>query len=860
MPTPLDPVELRRQAQEARSDFSLGRPAQAAGRYRDLLRRIERSGDERDEVLASQAHALLGLAIAQFETSGRLRASMTLLDGAEAVAQRSAASAMVAAIRGQRGLLLLRSGERRQALRAFDAAAEVRGTAEVYDQISILLNRGVLHLDVGSLDQAVRDFEECVSIAERSDDTTLLWKARHNLAFADFLAGRVPRALAAMEEVERKIERDLRPILLLDRARVLREVGLVGEADTLLARAADDLHAAGLHQDVGETGLVRAECALVERDAVRARRLARSAEQLFARRGNTLWQRRAQLLVLRCERSTLEQRPAAARRTALRRLAARARGLAETCRAERRYDLAAPADLLATECELRARGLSPSRARDRLPAPPRVRATDPLETRLHTRVIRALVAAQDGEPARAAAEVRRGLGELGSYQSGFGSLDLRTASAVHGLPLARLGLDLAVRTGSPAQMFAAVERSRALSTRLAPVSPPGDERTAELLTDLRRTEEQARGLAGEPAAGERLASLRARVATLRGEVRARAWELEGGTEDPGAAGVGARLSQVRRAAVAEGTAFVTFVVHESRMQAVLATGRAPRVLDLGPAVEVLELVQRVRADLDALALPHVPLPLAQAVRGSAAAGLARLDALLLAPLRVDGTPLVVSCSPALAVLPWTSLPSRHRTPVVVSPSAATWLRGSGASRRTQPLVVSVAGPGLHRAELEAGAVQATWPGARLLVGTEASTSAVARSLREADLVHVAAHGSHQQQSPLFSSLRLADGPLYAYELDADGPAAPCVVLSACEAGVSTLRPGGEGLGLTNVLLHLGARSVLAGVARLADDVAARVMARVHTSMAAGVGSAQALSDAVAEEEDPAPFVTFGSTW
>jgi hypothetical protein len=48
---------------------------------------------------------------------------------------------------------------------------------------------------------------------------------------------------------------------------------------------------------------------------------------------------------------------------------------------------------------------------------------------------------------------------------------------------------------------------------------------------------------------------------------------------------------------------------------------------------------------------------------------------------------------------------------------------------------------------------------------------------------VAAHGSHIRQNPLFSSLELADGPLFAYEI-ADRRVAPHVVLSACELGRS----------------------------------------------------------------------------
>jgi CHAT domain-containing protein len=167
---------------------------------------------------------------------------------------------------------------------------------------------------------------------------------------------------------------------------------------------------------------------------------------------------------------------------------------------------------------------------------------------------------------------------------------------------------------------------------------------------------------------------------------------------------------------------------------------------------------------------------------------------------------------------------------------------------------------LRRAVGEAARVSDSWPGAELLTGQAATTERVRSAVATADVVHIAGHGTHQQESPLFSSLRLVDGPLFAYELDSDGGSAPCVVLSACEAGLATVRPGDEGLGLTNVLLHLGSRSVVAGVARVRDDVAARVMARVHASMATGTDSAQALADALAEEEEAAPFVTFGGAW
>lgn len=856
MATLLDPEALRVEVEAARDHSQHGQPALAIERYRSLRRRIERSGDARAEVRAQRARVLLGLAAAQFEVSGRLGPAMSLLATAERVAQDAGSGALLASIRGQRGLLLLRGGRRREALRAFDSAAAVRHQADRFDSSRILLNRGVLHLDIGSLDQAAEDFRECLTTLTRTEDALLRWKASHNLAFVDFLWGRIPRALAAMESAERELGDelgdDLPSIGLLDRARVLREAGLASDADLLLARAADEFEQSGLVQDLAETQLARAECALVEDDPERARLLARRAEGLFARRGNVQWRRRAQLLVLRCDRRAADERPPSARRVLLRRLAARARRLADDCRAERRTDLVRPALLLALECELRTRTAAEDLAL------PRMRSTDPLPARLQTREVRALVALHRGDLVRAASEVRHGLGELGSYQGSFGSLDLRTASAVHGLPLARLGLEIADRNGSPADFFAAVERARAISTRLAPVGPPTDERTADLLTELRRSQEEARDLEGNAAFAEQLARLRSRAARLQREIRARAWEVEGATER--SVSVSARVADVRAAAGALGTAFVTFVVHGGRWRAVVASGRRPRMFDLAGEDEVAEIVQRLRADLDALAMPLLPAPLADAVRRSLDAGLLRLDHLLLGPLRLGGSPLVVSCSRDLVLAPWSLLPSRRGLPVIITPSATAWLRTGQPARRAGPRVVAVAGPGLHRAQEEAERVQGTWLGAELLTGQAATTEAVRTALAATDVVHVAGHGTHQQESPLFSSLRLVDGPLYAYELDAHGGVAPCVVLSACEAGLATVRPGDEGLGLTNVLLHLGSRSVLAGVARVRDDVAARVMGQVHTAMSAGTDSAQALADALADGEQVAPFVAFGSTW
>ena len=128
-------------------------------------------------------------------------------------------------------------------------------------------------------------------------------------------------------------------------------------------------------------------------------------------------------------------------------------------------------------------------------------------------------------------------------------------------------------------------------------------------------------------------------------------------------------------------------------------------------------------------------------------------------------------------------------------------------------------------------------------------------------MHVAAHGTHQQESPLFSSLRVADGPLYAYELDAGDRPAPCVVLSACEAGLSTVRPGDEGLGPDQraAAPRAPARCSPAWPGSATTSPPGS-WSRCTPPMARGTDSAAALAEALAEEAEPAPFVAFGATW
>lgn len=831
-----------------------GHPVLAERIFTQLLRDIGRAGDADPDTVVVRARAHLGRGASTFDRRGDLDVALADIEEAATLARAVGADHVLAAVHGQRALVALSMGRTGDALSAFDDAVELLDLAEPYDQMCILLNRGALHLENGSIPPARRDLTRCVALAASAGDRVLEFKARHNLGYVEFLAGNLPRALAEMAAAAELDAGGPWPTAMLDQARVLREAGLMSEADAALRSAEELFRQDGVAQGVAETLLARAECALTSSPAA-ARALASDARRRFRRRHNVRWERRAEHLLLVSELATTTAEGASPAGPArLRALARRAAEVADACAGEGRVDLARSARLVAATALLAAGDTLPS-AREL----PTLRRRDQLGIRLQVREVRARAARAAGDGRAARAEVRAGLEEVCAYQARFGSLDMRTSSAVHGVALARLDLDLALETGRAAAIFASLERTRAASSRLTPVHPPADEAEAALLSELRLVEEEVRGALGgsDPAA---LARLEGRAADLRGAVRAGAWRREG-TRDRGSVRAAAPLDAIRAHVAALDCALVSVTMHRGLLHAVVVTdGRVGHHV-LGQAAGVDELIHRTRSDLDVLALPMIPPPLRTTAMRSLLGNLRRLDDLLLAPLDLPGGPLVVCPSGLLGVLPWGMLPSRRSLPVVVTPSTSSWYAAAGADVPARPpRVAALFGPGLGRGADEAAAVAAQWGGQVIAAATSATaTAAIGRH----DLVHVAAHGRHEADNPFFSSVRLADGPLFAHELESVADMAECLVLSACEVGQWSVRPGDEPLGLTTALLQLGARSVVAGVARVGDDAAADVMVRLHGLMVAGHDSATALATAQAEAADDgvvAPFVCFGSAW
>jgi CHAT domain-containing protein len=127
----------------------------------------------------------------------------------------------------------------------------------------------------------------------------------------------------------------------------------------------------------------------------------------------------------------------------------------------------------------------------------------------------------------------------------------------------------------------------------------------------------------------------------------------------------------------------------------------------------------------------------------------------------------------------------------------------------------------------------------------------------ADLVHVAAHGRFREDQPLFSAVELADGPLFAYDVPRLRTAPRLVVLSACDAGRSVVRPGGDVMGLATALLRAGTSAVVASVLPVPDKQAVGLVTAFHTGLRDGMAPAAALATAQVQHGHLG-FVCFGA--
>jgi CHAT domain-containing protein len=149
---------------------------------------------------------------------------------------------------------------------------------------------------------------------------------------------------------------------------------------------------------------------------------------------------------------------------------------------------------------------------------------------------------------------------------------------------------------------------------------------------------------------------------------------------------------------------------------------------------------------------------------------------------------------------------------------------------------------LRHAQDELDSVARHHPGATILVGPSATTAALSTAIAGAGLVHLVCHGDFAASNPMFSSLRLHDGPLFVYDIERLTSPPDAVVLPSCYGGLDVGRPAGQLLGTVASLLAVGTRTVVAAAMRVPDrSDTVEAMDAFHAGLARGQGAARALA-------------------
>lgn len=771
---------------------------------------------------------LVTRALPDLHLDGPVAARRTLDEARLAAA--AAGSTYVAALASvQEGTIAMYRGDWVAGLAALEQVQEndLRSPAEV---LAVLLNRGLANTTLRRAAEGRRDLRAALRLAVQQDWQEVVFKARHNLGCLEFFVGHLPEAIRLMQEADEMPVRVDRLQSRRDMAVALLEVGLVDPARQLLQLALRSARNRHLRLDEGNILLDLAGARLLTGDVRGARRSAAAAIRAFQAYGDERLSAHAQLLMAAADLAggRVSMPPDAA--------------LLGDGTATRQ------ATLLRAEAALTAGELG--RARTLLDQMTELPAAG-IDSVMHEHLLRARLAAYARDRVLIEREFSSAARKLVRLQGAVASLEARAAVAVHGVRLAAYDLSEAMRREEPAHVFRSVERWRAASQRLPAVHPHPDPAVASLAMRLRQLRHDVRG-------GADGAAVRAEIATVEQQLSRRLWAV-----GPAATAVGlspASFRTVRARLTGSGTTLLYFFRYAGFDHLLTIGSHGCAVRRLSTSTSVDTLVARLETDVRARAhAGHAP-----GVGAAIDRGIARtaewLDALLLPADRVPLTDAVlVTPTRALASLPWGTLPSLAGHAVVVAPSVSRWCSMTSAAGVVHEAALLL-GPRIAHGTTELDAVADVWraAGSDVVSHSPATTGDLLHAFATADLAHVAAHGVHAQQSPLFSRLELQDGPLFAHELTARDGVPQHVVLSACDLGRSRVGAGDEPLGLAAALLGLGVRSVLAAAGPVDDALAAAVMTSYHRRLAAGESAAQSLRAIRTELPGAAIFTVYGA--
>lgn len=787
---------------------------------REALRLARRTGSaEREaDVLSS-----LGIALVY---AGRTAAGLAAFDQA---VQRSA-GVTAARVLARRGVAFWALGRYPAALEDLrHAVAVLRRAGDLLWTARALNNRALVYLGLGAASRADADFVSATRLfSEAGQELEAIYPVR-NRALVAFASGDLPAALAYLDAAIPGFRRLEVPItsLRIDRCEVLLAAGLADDAlaeANVAVREIEQIHGRTTQtagpRSKAQLLLMAAGCALAMAKPQDARDSAEAAYRLYRSQRSPWWQAHAARLLVEARYKVGPASPALLREA--NRAAVRLDHLGA--------DAAVQAHLLAgrVALELGRRDV----AERHLVTAARTRRRGPALSRASAWLGEALRAEAANHPGRMLAACRLGLDALDEHQLTLGASELRVQATVHGAELAALAQRHAARVRRPRLLLTWSERWRATALAVPAVRPVADAELGASLTALRfvtRELEKARSR-GTPSASFQREQQRLESVVRAGALRAQ-----------GAAGPARAALKIADLLAELGPARLVEIVDvDGVLYALVCGGGRVRQFTAGRATDAARASDFARFALRRLtrSRPGDDLDSAQAIVDAAGP---KLQQALLGPAarQLGDGPVIIVPTGKLHPVPWVLLPALRDRVVSVAPSAAAWMRARAASVPGHRHVTLARGPGLASDGAEVPLVARLYDDVTVLAGSEASADKVLYTLDGAWLAHIAAHGIFRADSPLFSSLRMHDGPLTVYDFEQLQRAPYRLVLSSCDSGVLAPAGANELLGLVSSLLPLGTAGILAALGPLNDQAVVPLMVDLHQHLRGGQSLAEA---------------------
>jgi len=716
------------------------------------------------------------------------------------------------------GFIYGQLGDLDQARRTYEASVATLETAEDPDVLAgVLANRGIFEWIHGGYQTAIASLTRALAINRQRGRVAEASATAHNLGLAHIAAGDVPLGLRLMEEAsswmdERGFDRS---VLLLDRCRVLVDLGLAAEALNLGHEAARLLINAEARLDLSDLALILGRAALALDDTEAAMGYAEQALKAFTEQGRdqAAGSPRALLHVARLlagdgggveeligiESSDVD--PATALHVCLR--------LLDADRTVEAHNLA----------QLTLEGLETNEGAIGI---------------VQAATARTILASVAGQPRRALEAMNEGFAAAEANAALLGSIEMRALTLRQATRLGALGCQAGLNAGDSSAAFAAVERARMLVTQLRPPSPGTDPRVDQLLAEIRRLEAE---IAASPDAVD-TAHLHHDRAERERDLRALTRQSASHGERPAAA---APSLQELSARLGE-RAVVSFATSRGTLQAfVLGGDGILHHRELGASAAIESMVEDLQHGLLAYSMGRsTNMAVRRLERAKAALGAAVFEPL---GSLIDHGELVIVPGGGLDGLPWPLFEQLRGRSITLASGAFTW-KAPTAAVPSHPLVA--AGPGLEHAELEAAAVASLYPHATVLGVGAATVPTVLAGLADADVLHLCAHGRFRADNPMLSHLQVADGPLYLYDLNHAPTVPSLMIFSACEVGLGVVAPEGSLVGIAAALTGRGCQRIVASAVPVRDDETAELMQRLHRSLLRGVSVEAALAEGQAE--------------